>query len=180
MQRIVCVADEQALTHCPRMSRLESAIRRLQAQKDCLNAVADMIAPVEGTVFELGLGNGRTFDHLRTILPTRDIYVFERKVAAHPDCVPDDNHLFEGDFSITLPRVEMQFQQGVALIHADVGSGDVTASKQLGAWLATVLPAFLVSGGILACDQDLTGISCDRLGTPDGVPAGRYYLYRKP
>ena len=159
------------------MSRLESAIRRLQAQRDCLNAVADIIGSVDGVVFELGLGNGRTFDHLSKLLPDREIFVFERKVAAHPDCVPDAKHLFEGDFSETLPTVLDRFSGRVAMIHADVGSGDVSASKQLGAWLKTILPPYLVPGGVIACDQDLSGIALTSLDTPDGVPIGRYYLY---
>ena len=161
------------------MSRLESAIRRLQAQRDCLNAVANLIGPVEGVVFELGLGNGRTFDHLNELLPDRDIYVFERKVAAHPDSIPDAAHLFEGDFSETLPSVLQRFSGQVAMVHADVGSGDVAASKQLGSWLKTVLPEFVTPGGVIACDQDLSGISMEIVDVPHGVPIGRYYLYRQ-
>ena len=49
------------------MSRLDSFIRRMQAQRDCLNAAAGLIADVPGVVFDLGLGNGRTFDHLREV-----------------------------------------------------------------------------------------------------------------
>jgi hypothetical protein len=162
------------------MSRLDSAIRRLHAQRDCLNALADVIAGVDGVVFELGLGNGRTFDHLRSLMPARDIYAFEREVRAHPDCIPDADHLFEGDFSETLPAVAARFEGAVALIHADVGSGDVAASKALAAWLKDVVPPFLAPGGVLACDQDLTGIGLDPLALPDGVPEGRYFLYRRP
>ena len=71
------------------MSRLDSAIRRLQAQRDLLNQAAQDIGSMEGVVLELGLGNGRTYDHMRAILPDREIYVFEREVRAHPDCIPD-------------------------------------------------------------------------------------------
>ncbi len=50
-----------------------------------------------GPILEVGLGNGRTYDHLRDLFPRRDIYVFERQVAAHPDCVPPDDRLFLGE-----------------------------------------------------------------------------------
>ena len=60
------------------MSRLDSFIRRLQAQRACLNEAVAQIRGVEGFVLELGLGNGRTFDHLREICPDREIYVFDR------------------------------------------------------------------------------------------------------
>ena len=49
------------------MSRLDSFIRRLQAQRACLSEAAAQIRGVDGFVLELGLGNGRTFDHLREI-----------------------------------------------------------------------------------------------------------------
>lgn len=48
------------------MSRLDSVIRRLEAQRACLGFAADLIEGrgggdrVDGVVLELGLGNGRT------------------------------------------------------------------------------------------------------------------------
>ena len=48
------------------------------AQRECLNWAAEAVAGVAGPVLELGLGNGRTYDHLRERLPEREIYVFER------------------------------------------------------------------------------------------------------
>ena len=83
------------------MTRLDSAIRRLQAQRTCLDWAVSKIATLPGPVLELGLGNGRTYDHLRSKLPGRRIFVFERKVAAHPECIPDDQYLFEGDVEKT-------------------------------------------------------------------------------
>ena len=67
------------------MSRLDSFIARMQAQRDCLNFLKPAVDRLEGPILEVGLGNGRTYDHLRDLFPGRDIYVFERKVAAHPD-----------------------------------------------------------------------------------------------
>ncbi len=66
------------------MSRLDSFIRRLEAQRACLAVAAEMIGDLEGPVFELGLGNGRTYDHLRELLPGREIFVCERHLAPHP------------------------------------------------------------------------------------------------
>ncbi|TIS83279.1 MAG: hypothetical protein E5X00_05295, partial [Mesorhizobium sp.] len=47
------------------MSRLESFIRRLTAQRDILDQVCAEVAKIEGPILELGLGNGRTFHPLR-------------------------------------------------------------------------------------------------------------------
>ena len=49
------------------MTPLDSFIRRLTAQRDILNAIIDLVEEVEGPVLEFGLGNGRTYDHLRDV-----------------------------------------------------------------------------------------------------------------
>src|SRR4029079_5541966 len=80
------------------MSRLDSFIRRLEAQRACLDYATAQIAGLSGGVLSFGLGNGRTYDHLRSRCPGRDIYVFERHVAAHPDCIPPADRLYVGGF----------------------------------------------------------------------------------
>ena len=91
------------------MSRLDSFIRRLEAQRACLNRAAELIRGVDGPILELGLGNGRTYDHLRALFPGRAIYVFDRAVLAHPDCIPPADMIRLGDFRETLPK----FRAGV-------------------------------------------------------------------
>ena len=44
------------------MSRLDSFIRRLEAQRSCLETAVALVADLPGPILELGLGNGRTFD----------------------------------------------------------------------------------------------------------------------
>ena len=52
------------------MSRLDSFIRRMTAQRDILNQIATQsLLPESGDVLELGLGNGRTYSHLREVFP---------------------------------------------------------------------------------------------------------------
>ena len=94
------------------MSRLDSFIRRLEAQRACLDRAAELIARLDGAVLELGLGNGRTYDHLRELFPGRDIYVCERQVAAHPDCVPPADRLLLGDMRETLPVARVRSPAG--------------------------------------------------------------------
>src|SRR3546814_12884208 len=101
------------------MSRLDSAIRRLEAQRACLDLAMSMIAPVAGPAFELGLGNGRTYDHLRERIPERDIFVLERSVAAHPDCIPPDDRLFLGELRATLPAAIPRFGGAVGTPQAN-------------------------------------------------------------
>ena len=84
------------------MTRLDSAIRRLQAQRACLDRAAELVQDTPGPVLELGLGNGRTYDHLRARLAGRDIFVFERAPAAHPDSMPPADRLILGNILETL------------------------------------------------------------------------------
>ena len=51
------------------MTRLDTVIKRLMAQRSCLNAAAETLGNMAGPVLELGLGNGRTYDHLRFLFP---------------------------------------------------------------------------------------------------------------
>ena len=123
------------------LSRLDSFIRRLEAQRACLDVAAKAIDGLDGTVLELGLGNGRTFDHLRERLPEREIIVFEREVRAHPDCIPDDDHLVLGSIEETLPAFAERAPGQAILVHSDIGTGDAERNRVLAAWLAQTLPA---------------------------------------
>ena len=160
------------------MSRLDSVIRRLTAQRACLAAAAAMIADLPGPVLELGLGNGRTYDHLRGLLPDRAIYVFDRRVAAHPDCVPDDDHLFLGELLAMLPEAARRLAGQVALVHSDIGSGRPERNDPLAAALGPALAPLLRPGAIILSDQRLAAAGWQDHPLPDGVPEGRYFFYR--
>jgi len=160
------------------MSRLDSFIRRLEAQRACLGHAAALVRDLDGAVLELGLGNGRTYDHLRELVPARDIYVCERHVAAHPDCIPPDDRLLLGDMFDTLPAAT--FLAGrVALAHFDAGTGDEAANRDLAAGLRPLILPLLRPGGILVTQQAMEGPELEALPNPEVVPHARYYLYRR-
>ena len=163
------------------MSRLDSVIRRLKAQRACLDFAAKHLAdlPSEGLIFEVGLGNGRTYDHLREIMPGREIYVFDRQVNAHPDCIPDEAHLFLGDLFDTLPQALSRFEGQAALVHADVGTGDDEANRRLAGAIAPELARLLMPGGLLVSDQEMPFDGSLALALPEGVPPGRYNIRMK-
>jgi hypothetical protein len=161
-----------------RMSRLDSFIRRMQAQRDCLNWVAEQVRQMPGPVLEIGLGNGRTYDHLRALLPGRDIYVFEREVRAHPDCIPAADRLFLGDIHETIPCASARLGRNAALIHCDLGTGDRAANARLGEELGGLLDTVLAPGGYAVVNQPLDVPHWTRLPEPPGVPKDRYFIYR--
>jgi hypothetical protein len=161
------------------MSRLDSFIRRMQAQRDCLNFLAASVRALPGPILELGLGNGRTYDHLRGLFPDRDIYVFERAVRAHPDCIPPDNRLFPGDIFDTLPQAAARLGATAALAHSDLGTGERAANAALGQRLGPALDRLIAPGGLVLANQALVVSGWQRLADPPGVQAERYFLYRK-
>ena len=160
------------------MSRLDSFIARMQAQRDSLNFLKPAVERLNGPILEVGLGNGRTYDHLRDLFSGRDIYVFERQVAAHPDCVPPHDRLFLGEAREALPRAARALGATAALIHTDLGTGDHAANMAMGAWLGPALDALAGPGGYILANQSLKVPRWQRLPEPPGVPPDRYFLYR--
>ena len=163
----------------PAGSRLDSFIRRLQAQRACLDWATGEIARQPGIVLELGLGNGRTYDHLRHRCDARRaIFAFDRHLAAHPACIPEGERLVLGDFQTTLPAFAATHAHQAVLIHADIGSGDEAATAVLARWLSPVLPKLAADGALILCDQALAAPALTTLTLPPEVPPGRYFVYR--
>ena len=160
------------------MSRLDIFIARMTAQKNLLEYVAERIADVEGPVFELGLGNGRTFDHLREILPDREIFVFDRAVSAHPSSVPDGNHMVLGEIRDTLAYCGPRVKAKAALIHCDLGTGDPTADLAKSAWLSPMIADHIAPGGYVPSGIELDVPGLELVDLPPEIQAKRYMLYR--
>ena len=160
------------------MSRLDSAIRRLQAQQLSLDWAASAVANHSGNAIELGLGNGRTFDHLRSLMPDRPLYVFDRQIAAHPDCIPADDRIFLGDFRETLIKAKQALGQTVLLAHLDIGTGDKEASIALAAEIAPLVDSLLANGAVVVSDQPVALPRWTSAALPEGIKPGRIHLYR--
>lgn len=160
------------------MSRLDSFIRRLEAQRACIDLAVALVKDLPGPALELGLGNGRTFDHLRDRMPDRPLYAFDRQNNAHPDCQPAPDHLFLGEFSATIGEAVAKLGPSAALVHCDTGSGDVAATAAQAAWLGPALRPLLRAGAVVISDQPLSVQGFTALPLPDGVREGRYFLYR--
>lgn len=161
------------------MSRLDSFIRRVTAQKEILNYIIGIISDVEGPVLELGLGNGRTYDHLRENLPGREIFVFDRAINASPQSVPDGDHMILGEIRDTLAFCGPRVKTEAAFIHCDLGSGDPTTDLATRAWISPLIRERTARGGVVASGLSLDLSDFEELALPDGIQKKRYFLYRK-
>lgn len=159
-------------------SRLDVFIARMQAQKAFLEQVAAAL-DVPGPVLELGLGNGRTFDHLRAILPDREIFVFDRSITAHPASIPDADHMIVGEIRDTLAFCGPRVGAEAALVHCDLGSGDPTADLVKRAWLSPLIAERTALGGYVASGIALEMPTFEALPRSPDAERGRYWLYRR-
>lgn len=156
------------------MSRLDSAIRRLIAQRDCL-AQALAHAPA-GAVLEIGLGNGRTFDHLRENAGGRDVWVIDREMNAHPASVPDPAFFLQGEADAMLEALHGRIGRGVALAHYDLGFGVPDVDTPLREGLSEAIRRLIVPGGYLVSNSAFAGL--EQAPLPDGVAEKRYFIHR--
>lgn len=159
-------------------TRLERLLFRLEAQHRSLNWAISEIRNRPGPVFELGLGHGRTFDHLRRHLPGRDIYVFDREIDCFPDCTPDQDHLMLGDFAATLAEARTRFAGKVVLVNCDAGTYDEAYNVMIAGVLSRHLPALLAPAAIVLSDLPLDLPKARPLPVPADVRSERYFIYR--
>ncbi|MGF1477391.1 MAG: class I SAM-dependent methyltransferase, partial [Geminicoccaceae bacterium] len=158
------------------MSRLDRNIERVIAMRACLNDLMARIASVEGPIVELGLGNGRSFHHLREHMPNREIFVFERQPTAHPNSTPDESHLIVGDLEDTLPGALGLLPGQAALLHSDIGTGDQERNAKIARWLSTQIPGLVRSDGFVAYDQKLNHTKLEPLALTQGCATDSYII----
>jgi hypothetical protein len=161
------------------MSRLDSFIRRMQAQRACLDYAARLISPLPGNVLEFGLGNGRTYDHLRLALPARDIYVFDRQLTAHQSCIPPADRLFLGDVLRTLPTAVARLGSNTALANLDIGTGDDDVTRELARLIAPFLVQALKPGAVVVSGVSIDHVALCCLALPHDVEPGRHFVFSR-
>lgn len=164
------------------MSRLDKFIRRLETQRRLLNAAIDETRRnhrlTDGFIAELGLGNGRTYHHLREGLPGFRVVAFERLLVAHPSSTPTADDLLLGEIEHRIPEFTATEGQRAVLVHADLGNGIESDDRELERWLPSAIVALSRVGAIVLSSTRLahTRLSPEPLGAD--VPDYEYYRYR--
>lgn len=157
------------------MSRLDSMLRRLTAQRDGLNWAVDQISGMAGDVLDMGLGNGRTYDHLREILPDRRIWVMDRVLQCHPSSTPPAEDFLQGEAE---PMLQKLAESGprIAFGHYDFGRGVKEEDVAEAARLSPLIAQVMLPGGLLISGQPLVGF--EQISGPDTIAPDRYLFYR--
>ena len=159
------------------MSRLDLFINRMVSQRACLNHAAQQTADLSGPVFELGLGNGRTYHHMVEIMPDRDIFVFERSPASHPDSTPPDDMLILGDVRDTLPQALNRFGPTATLIHADLGGHNREKNDAFARLVSPLIEPILAKGGLMVSSDKMYFGALTEQPLPVGAVPGRCFIY---
>lgn len=160
-------------------SRLDLFVDRMVSQRACLDYAARQIADLEGPVFELGLGNGRTYHHMRHIMAQRDIYVFERAVASHPDSTPPPEMVLLGDVFETLPQALERFGASAVLVHADLGGHNAKKNDIFAQNVSPVIAPLLAVGGLMVSSDRMYFDDLVEQPLPEGAVPGRCFIYRR-
>jgi hypothetical protein len=161
------------------MSRLDIFIDRIVSQRACIDHAAALTQTMTGPVFELGLGNGRTFHHIRETMPDRDIFVFERAVASNPDSTPEDHQLILGDVHETLPAALTRFGANAALIHADLGGHNLEKNDAFAREISPLVEPLLAVGGIMVSSDRMYFDNLIEIPLPPEAVEGRCFMYRR-
>jgi len=131
---------------------------------------------LEGPVLELGLGNGRTFDHLRELFPDRRIIAFDRAANAYGPSMPSADNLVLGEIKDTAGGF---IGAEASLAHADIGTGYEDKDAVTLTWLPQIMAGTLRPGGIAISGLPLDHADLQPLPLPDSVKEGRYFIYRR-
>lgn len=161
------------------MTRLDVFINRMVSQRACLDHAIAQTAAMKGPVFELGLGNGRTYHHMREKISGRDIYVFERAIASHPDSTPDEAFQILGDVMETLPQALDRFGPTATLVHADLGGHNLTKNDAFARKVSPLIEPLLAKGGLMVSSDRMYFDHMTELPLPQDAVPGRCFIYQK-
>ena len=170
--------------HAGEQSRLDRMIARLSTQRVLLNRAAAMVAGIEGPVLEIGLGKGRTYSHLRRLLPDRTIWAFDSEIHAPAHSRPDAGRIVLGDLRETLLACWTEIEAPPALVHADIGTERRDDDAGLARFIGRVMAERLAPRGCLLGDRDMGGDGLVRLESPavdlpPDIAGWPYFLYRR-
>ncbi|TLP69280.1 hypothetical protein FEE96_03050 [Parasedimentitalea maritima] len=160
-------------------SRLDLFIDRMVSQRACLDFAISETAAMTGPVFELGLGNGRTYHHMRRYVENRDIYVFERAVASHPDSTPPEDKVILGDVRETLPQSLERFGPVASLVHADLGGHNREKNDIFARFVSPLIEPLMAPSGLMVSSDRMYFDTLTEVALPEGAVEERCFIYRR-
>lgn len=159
------------------MSRLEGFIRRMEAQKAHIDrAVSFLKEP--NTIFEFGIGAGRTLDHLVQSFPKTPIFAFENDEQCLNN-IPSNSNVTPvlGDIFLNLPIYAEQYARRTSLIHVDIGGAFNEQNKNITKRLTPYFLSLLSPSGILISSIAVEAEPLQGLPVLPGIRRTKYHSY---
>ena len=160
------------------MSRLDSFIRRMSAQRVLLEEAATLVREIDGPIVDLGIGNGRTLDHLQVLFPERKVFAFDNFLHSGVGVLPPAEQIVMGDIRETLPFALPRLGERAALVHNDLGSADEIGNAATAAWLAPAIEAVARPDAIIVTSFLIPFRRYVALPLPASVKPGRYHIIK--
>lgn len=161
------------------MSRLDIFIDRMTSQRACIDFAVEQTSGMAGPVFELGLGNGRTYHHLCEVIKARDVFVFERAIESNPASTPSADRAIVGDVFETLPQALTRFGATASFIHADLGGHNLQKNDEFARKISPFVEPLLAEGGLMVASDRMYFDAMQEVEIPAGAVLGRCFIYQK-
>jgi hypothetical protein len=157
------------------MSALDEAIRRLMAQRSCLDRAAETVGAMPGEALLIGFGDGTAYHHLRAIAPRREIFVFDRAIDAEVALDLPAERIVLGDPLQTLPLAWDRIMRSAVIACLNF---PVTNPPRLAGEIAPLLAPMMAPGGVAVSEKALDIPGWSELPLPASIGPGRFHLYR--
>jgi hypothetical protein len=155
------------------VSALDLLIRRLMSQRASLERAAAMIAQLPGPALQIGWGDGVAYEHLHEILRRRDLFVFDKAIAAPETAPPQPDHRIIGEPSETLPQAWERWRREAAFAYLNFPT-----PARIAAELAPLLAPLLRPGAFVIAETALELPGWEALPASEGARDAREHLYR--
>jgi hypothetical protein len=143
------------------------------SQRASLERAAAMITQLPGPALLIGWGDGNAYDHLHEIMRRRDLFVFDKAIAAPESAPPLPEHRIIGDPAESLPQAWERWRRTAAFAYLNFPA----PARAAAAW-APLLAPLLRPGAIVIAETALELTGWEELPAPEGTRGVREHLYR--
>jgi len=157
------------------MSGLDELIRRLMAQRSCLDRAADGVSQMPGPVILIGFGDGSAYQHLGATMPRREIVIFDRSVDAEILLELPSERVVLGDPMTTLPLAWDRIQRSAVMALLNF---PITNAPRVAGEIAPLLAPLLMPGAVVVSEKPLPVPDWTELPLPGSIGPGRFHMYR--